>query len=131
MLTKYPDFLREWDSRVKDKNWKIQPSRTLKVGRTNMLFGSDVKNILLLPFYIKLGITKQFVKALPKHGDIFKYLASRFSRLAKTKLKEVVLDGIEIRKLMTDDIFENKMSSIERASWASLKEAVKKFLGSR
>lgn len=131
--TKYPCFLCEWDSRAKAKHWtdKVWPSRTLKVGEKNVHFESlvDPKKVLLPPLHIKLGIMKQFVKALPKDGDTFKYLASKFPRLSEAKLKEGVFVGPDIRKLMRDDIFDTKMKEIERSAWQSFKEVVKKFLG--
>lgn len=34
----------------------------------------DPKKISLPPFRITLGLTKQFVKALPKEGESFRYL---------------------------------------------------------
>ena len=99
--------------------------------RKNVLFESlvDLKNFLLPPLHIKLGIKKQFVKSLPKHGDTFKYLASKFPRLSEAKLKESIFIGPDIRKLMTDIVFENKMKKIERVAGTSFKEVVKKFLG--
>jgi len=72
---------------------------------------------------------KQFVKALPKDGDTFKYLASKFPRLSEAKLKEGVFVGPDIRKLMRDEISDTKMKEIERSAWQSFKEVVKKFLG--
>jgi hypothetical protein len=69
--TKYPCFMCEWDSRTRSQPWKQKywtPRISLEPGSKNTLRKSlvDPKKILLSPFYIKLGITKQFVKALPK-----------------------------------------------------------------
>ena len=59
-----------------------------------MLFKSlvDLKNVLLPSLHIKLGIMKQFMKSLPKHGDTFEYLASKFPRLSEVKLKEGIFN---------------------------------------
>lgn len=51
----------------------------------------DQKNVLLPPLHIKLGLMKQFVKALPKDGRCFKYLYQKFPHLSEAKLKEGVL----------------------------------------
>jgi len=50
----------------------------------------DTKKVglLMIPLHIKRCIMKQFVKVLPKDGDNFKYLASKFPRLSEAKLKE-------------------------------------------
>ena len=72
---------------------------------------------------------KQFVKSLPKNGDTFKYLASKFPWLLESTLKESIFNDPNIRKLIKNIIFENKMENIKRAAWTSFKEVVKKFLG--
>jgi len=36
---------------------------------------------------------KQFVKALDKTGETFKYFSSKFPKLSEAKLKERVFDG--------------------------------------
>jgi hypothetical protein len=48
----------------------------------------DPKKTLLPPLYIKLGIMKQFVKALPNTGNYFKYLCKTFPHLSEAKLKQ-------------------------------------------
>jgi hypothetical protein len=51
---------------------------------------------------MKLVIMKQFVKALPKIGNCFKYLCKKFPHLSVAKPKEDVFVGPGIRKLMFD-----------------------------
>ncbi|GBO02325.1 hypothetical protein AVEN_212991-1 [Araneus ventricosus] len=46
------------------------------------------KKVLLPPLHIKLGLMKQFVKALPKQGEGFKCLCDQFPGLSEAKLKE-------------------------------------------
>jgi hypothetical protein len=65
----------------------------------------DPKKILLPPHHIKLGIMKQFAKALPKTGNCFKYLGKTFPHFSEAKLKEGVFVGPDIGKLMFDDNF--------------------------
>ena len=102
--TKFPCFLCEWDSRntaqhcVK-KDWTLRD--TLRPGSKNIIHDSlvDPSKVLLPPLHIKLGLMKQFVKALSKDGECLKYLCNKFSGLSETKLKEHVFVGPDIRKL--------------------------------
>ncbi|GBM86134.1 hypothetical protein AVEN_75408-1 [Araneus ventricosus] len=48
------------------------------------------QNIYLPPFHIKLGLMKQFVKAMDKTGDGFNFLKTKFPRLSEAKIKEGV-----------------------------------------
>jgi hypothetical protein len=51
----------------------------------------DPQKVLLPPLHIKLSLMKQFVKALQRNGNCFKYLCSKFHGLSETKLKEGIL----------------------------------------
>ncbi|GBO06096.1 hypothetical protein AVEN_245217-1 [Araneus ventricosus] len=77
--------------------------------------------MLLPPLHIKLGLMKQFVKALPKEGECFKYLCDQFPGLSEAKLKEGVFIGPDIRKIMKDENFETKMETNERKALESFK----------
>jgi len=87
------------------------------------------KKILRPPLHIKLGLMKQFVNALPKDGDCFKYLCRKFPHLSEAKLKEGVFVGPDIRKMMFDSSFEATISTKEKEDWILFKEVVTKFLG--
>jgi hypothetical protein len=109
--------LCEWDSRDKSQHWtqKQWPSRVaLKPGDTNVVWDSliDPKKVPLPPLHIKLGLMKQFVKALPKEGECFKYVC-KFPGLSDAKLKEGIFAGQDIRKLLSDDLFETTMKTAE------------------
>lgn len=72
--TKYPCFLCLWDSRDKKNHWvkKEWPKReNMVVGQKNVINEASVQreNIILPPLHIKLGLMKQFVKALDKNGS--------------------------------------------------------------
>jgi len=76
-------FLCEWDSRDKKnhyikKEWPKHESRT--PGQKNVtrpsLVNSDM--IILPSIHIKLGLFKNFVKALDKNGAGFYYLKENF-----------------------------------------------------
>ncbi|GBL75035.1 hypothetical protein AVEN_243825-1 [Araneus ventricosus] len=74
---------------------------------------------------------KQFVKALPKEDECFKYLCDQFPGLSEAKLKEGVFVGPDIRKMMKDDNFETKMETNERKAWESFKLVITSFLGNK
>lgn len=132
--TKYPCFLCEWDSRDKIHHWtrKEWPRRvSLEPGTKNVIRKNlvDPRKVLLPPLHIKLGLMKQFVKALSKEGECFKYICQKFPQLSEAKVKEGVFTGPDIRKLFKDEVFQTKMTEIEKDAWKAFKEVVKKFLG--
>lgn len=108
--SKFPFFVFEWDSRVRNQHWykkdwllrKALVHGEKNTQRRNLV---NLKNIVLLPLSIKLRLMKQFVKALPKYGQSFQYLCEKFPHLLKAKQKEVVFVGRDIRKMM----FESQM----------------------
>ena len=66
--------------------------------------------IISLPLHIKLGIMKQFVKALNKDGDSFKYICTKFSGSTIEKLKAGIAYVPQIRTLINDRDFLNSMN---------------------
>ena len=123
-----------WDSRAKDDHWKkkIWPAReNLIVGEYNIVNGPLVERekIILPPLHIKLGLIKQFVKALNKEGNCFEYICKLFPGLSIAKLEEGILDGPKIRKLIRDPNFSKTMTNVEAVAWASFVSVVKNFLG--
>ena len=93
-----------WDSRAKNEHWirKEWPKRqNLIVGSANVINEALVErgNIVFPPLHIKLGLIKQFVKALNKDDDCFKYLRSRFHGLSDEKVKSGIFNGPDVRKL--------------------------------
>lgn len=89
----------------------------------------DPKLVLLPPLHIKLGLMKQFVKALNKQGDCFKYLCDKFPALSEAKLKEGIFVGPQIRTLKSDRLFHNTMTQDESEAWSSFVEVIDGFLG--
>lgn len=134
-FTKFPCFLCEWDSRARDQHYKqaVWPSRSALVpGSQNIIHEALVKpsKILLPPLHIKLGLIKQFVKALKsRESNAFTYLAVKFPKLSESKIKEGVFDGPQIRTLLKDQQFQKHMSAEENAAWESFRAVVTKFLG--
>lgn len=133
-FTKYCCFLCMWDSRATDKHYLIKdwPKRTeFLCGKSNVKYLPliDPKDVILPPLHIKLGLMKNFVKAMDKNGAGFLYLKSIFPKLTEAKLKEGIFIGPQIRQLMKDQNFDQKLNDKELNAWTSLKNVTKNFLG--
>jgi len=116
------------------KHWTVKhwPKRQiLELGTKNIIRHNliEPQKVVLPPLHIKLGIMKQFVKALDKNGHCFKYLCDKFPVLSEAKLKEGIFDGPQIRILIEDTDFQNSMTTVEKNAWTSFKSVVSKFLG--
>lgn len=132
--TKYCCFLCEWDSRAKHEHYikKHWPERKQYIaGEKNIKNVPliDKKKIILPPLHIKLGLMKNFVKAMDKEGRGFQYLQEQFPSLTYAKIKEGIFIGPQIRKLMKDKSFEASLSDLEKAAWIDFKNVVTQFLG--
>lgn len=131
--TKNMCFLCLWDSRADSLHWKTKywPKRTWVVGKNNLKFEPlvDAHKIILPPLHIKLGLIKNFVKALPKDGAAFLHLQNVFPKLSAAKIKEGVFDGPQIRKLMRDKEFDRILTDNELEAWLAFKNVVEGFLG--
>nr|CAI5835337.1 unnamed protein product [Callosobruchus analis] len=132
--TKYPCFLCLWDSRDKTHHWlrKDWPLReNMDVGEKNVIKDALVERekIILPPLHIKLGLMKQFVKALDKDGPCFKYIGVKMPQLSTEKLKAGIFDGPQIRQLIKDPAFKNSMNEVEGEACTSFVAVVEKFLG--
>ena len=125
-----------WDSRDRAqrypmKDWPLREELVLCKER-NVINGPlvDRDRILFLSLLIKLGLIKQFTKALDKDGDCFTYLCQAFPGLTMEKLKAGIFDGPQIRQLIRDPQFENSMNKVELEVWKTFVLVVKNFLGS-
>ena len=101
------------------------------VGQKNVIAEPlvDRSNIIFPPLHIKLGLMKQFVKALDKDGDCFRYICESFPALSIEKKKAGVFDGLQIRKLIRDDQFLACINQVESQAWSSFVLVVQNFLG--
>lgn len=132
--TKYCCFLCLWDSRARAEHYlrKDWPTRaTLTPGVSNVSNAPlvDAGKILLPPLHIKLGLVKQYVKALDRDRPAFKFLLQKFPKLSVAKVTEGVFVGPQIRQLLLADEFEHTMSGLELAAWRSFKNVCTGFLG--
>ncbi|UYV62698.1 hypothetical protein LAZ67_2001609 [Cordylochernes scorpioides] len=90
----------------------------------------DSENIYLPPLYIKLGLMKNFVKAMDRNASGFAYLKQKFSSISEAKIKESIFVGPQIRELQQDGNFQNSLNEVEAAAWSSFRNVCKNFLGS-
>ena len=89
-FTKFPCFLCLWDSRARVDHWTKKdwpPRENLDIGSKNVVRQSLVSpsKVVLPPLHIKLGLMKEFVKALNKEGNCFKYICEKFLKLSEAK----------------------------------------------
>ena len=89
------------------------------VGKNNVKWDPliDPSRILMPSLHIKLGLIKQFVKALDRNSEPFKYLQNFFSKFFEAKIKADVFIGPQIRKILKCTEFFKKLSTKERAAW--------------
>ena len=132
--TKYPCFLCLWDSRADDQHYIRQewPSRQgLEPGSHNVLSHPLVEpnKVLLPPLHIKLGLMKNFIKALDREGGGFAFLHQKFKQISMENLKAGIFDGPQIRELIKDASFDDALNPVELAAWLSLKSVIANFLG--
>ena len=80
--------------------------------------------IVLPSLHIKLGLFKNFVKALEQNGGGFHYLKEKFPRVGDSKVKEGIFVGPQIRALIRDGKFKDLLSQIEKSAWKSFKSVV-------
>lgn len=89
------------------------------------------QNVLLPPLHIKLGLMKNFVKAMNKNGAAFQYLRQKFPRLSDAKVKEGIFVGPQIRNLFKDDNFDSVLEGKEKKAWDDFRLVAKNFLGNK
>jgi len=90
----------------------------------------EPSKILLPSMHLKLGLMKNFVKAMNQEEAAFNYLREKFPRLIEAKLKGVFI-GPQIRDLIKDEYFDQLLQGDKKAAWDSFKFVVKGFLGNR
>ena len=134
--TKHMCFLCMWDSRDDANHYsrRAWPFReTYTPGQANVkqvpLVAPD--KIILPPLHIKLGLMKNFVKAMKHDNPGFQYLRSKFAAVSDAKVKAGVFTGPQIRDVIKDVQFETTLNELEQNAWASFKLVVANFLGNK
>ena len=133
-FTKYCCFLCLWDSRTvsqhyKQKDWGYRS--TFVPGEHSLKENPlvDMNKVLLPPLHIKLGLMKNFVKALHKNGAAFQHLSTVFPSLSAAKLKEGIIVGPQIREVLKDTDFEDLYNLKELRAWEAFKSVYSGLLG--
>ena len=108
-FTKYSCFLCLWDSRAVDQHfvrreWPVR--HDLKPGAHNVINQSliRVEKILLPPLHIKLGLVKQFVKALDPAGAAFQHIRQMFPKLSDAKVSAGIFVGPQIKVMLKQNV---------------------------
>lgn len=133
-FTKFPCFICLWDSRARklhytDHVWPLREE--LKVGDHNVVAEALVpREKIIFPFlHIKLGLMKQFVKALNREQECFQYIVASFPELSAEKVKAGIFTGPQIRKLVNDPNFTPTMTDLEKNAWTAFVNVQKNLLG--
>ena len=97
-FTKYCWFLCLWDSRAvsqhyKQKDWGDLEAFLFLANTASRRILWWTNKVLLPPLHSKLGLVKNFVKALHKNGAAFQHLSTVFQGLSAAKLKEGIFVG--------------------------------------
>ena len=81
---------------------------------------------------MKLGLMKNFVKAMDHHGNGFQYLLENFANeKSDAEVKAGVFVGPNIRDPTEDEKFDHDLNSLELDTWKSFKQVIHNFLGSK
>ena len=101
------------------------------VGEKNVLNEPLVsrERVILPPLHIKLGLMKQFVKAMDQNSSGFEYIARKMPGVSIEKLKAGIFDGPQIRELINDSKFTDSLNNAERKAWSSYVKVVRNFRG--
>ena len=135
-FTKYCCFLCLWDSRAVSQHYKQKDwgSRSTFVPGEHSLKENhlvDMNMVLLPPLHIKLGLMKNFVKALHKSCAAFQHLSTVFLGLSAAKLKEVIFVGPQIRQGLKVTDFKELLNLKELRACEAFKSVCSGFLGNK
>ena len=132
--TKHCCFLCLWNSRADEQHYLVKnwPARKdLTPGSHNVLNSSLIERskILLPPLHIKLGLAKQFVKALKPTSRAFCHIRQMFPSTSEVKVKSGIIVGPQIRRMLASEELEEQMSDLERNAWQDFRMIVEGFIG--
>lgn len=109
-----------WDSRAEKshytQNWP--PTSDLDPGFYIVIaLLVNPQNTLLPILHIKLGLFKNFVKAMGKDGEALAFIEKKFPKVSEAKVKAGVFDGPQIKELIKDDKLDENMNESEKKAW--------------
>ena len=108
------------------------PARNLNPSEKNVAKPLvDSKDILLPPLHLKLGLMKNFVKAMNQEGQAFKYLREKFPKLNDAKIRKASFVGPQIRQVVKDPALDLVFEGREKEVWEALKGLRHGFLGNK
>lgn len=133
-FTKHPCFLCLWDSRNTSQHYIKRdwpPREDFQPGASNVRYHPlvPVSRILLPPLHIKLGLIKQFVKALNKDEETFKKIRLMFPKLSEAKIAQGIFVGPQVRQMLGSRDLEDSMTAVEMRAWNAFRNVVNGFLG--
>src|ERR1044072_4531343 len=88
----------------------------------------DKCSVIVPPLHTKLGLMKNFVKALDKTSQAFTYLREKFPHVSDAKVKEGIFVSPQIRKVIADRHFEELLCDKEQDAWVGSNRTSQTFL---
>ena len=86
--------------------------------------------VLIPPLHIKLGLMKNFVKAMAKQNlNDFAFFCKKFPKLSQAKLEQGIFVGPQIRELFEDLESEKTLNTLELRPWYAFKWICSNFFG--
>ena len=134
-FTKHRCLMCLWDSRAtaqhyQTKEWPKRNSYAPGVKNIPHIPLVNPDKVLMPPLHIKLGLMKNFVKAMAKqNSNGFEFLCKKFPKLSLAKLKEGIFVGPQIRKVFEDPEFEKTLNTLELRAWHAFTCICSNFLG--
>ena len=134
-FTKHCCFLCLWDSRTtaqhyETKEWPKRNSYAPGVKNIQHIPLVNSDKVLMPPLHIKLGLMKNFVKAMAKqNSNGFEFLCKKFPKLSLAKLKEGIFVGPQIWKVFEDPECEKTLNTLELRAWHAFKWICSNFFG--
>jgi hypothetical protein len=113
---------------TRKKNWALR--EYFVQGKNNVKNKSlvEIHKILMPPLHIKLGLIKQFIKALDKNSTTMQYLPVLFPHSSKAKIEAGIFNGPDIHKMFLSQQFEEAMPVRALNAWITFRSVVEIFL---
>lgn len=125
-------YLCLWHSRKDDEHFVRNdwPKRLQYTPGINNVKGIPLvsnDNIIPPPLHIKLGLFRNFVKALGTRA--VEYLIRFFPKVSYDKVTKGVFNGPQIREIMKNEEFKSNLTTKELAAYEAFIKVVQGFLG--
>ena len=75
---------------------------------------SSERKHFVAKLHIKLGLAKQFIKALKSDSKALSYVQAMFPKLSEANLKGGIFIGTQIRQILGSKELKDKMTALER-----------------